>query len=418
MRIFISLFIITVIFSCNKEEQPLKLIKVTERSSSKISDLALVKVLEENNIKIDISYTLYEDSALSLLEKKEVDMVIVPNNAGSDDFQFKLLAPLLPRLLIIYTNKETGIKDLKELFENGKLYFEDRSNLDSLFFEKLYYNYGIDESKVEENSLDELDLTNESDALLVYIGLTHINNDLIKQLADDKWLLFSLDEVENYGYGSKVEGFTMMNNSVYSFLIPMYVYKRTPKKPILTVAMKDVLICREDLNKDVAYSIIKVLVENKMKLIKSNSVYNLLDFEFNDKVWAFPLHSGTRSYIEKDEPSMLMLWVRDLWPVISITVVFIGAFSSLRGFWRKKDKQNIESYYTSLNEIKQKTLLLDKTTDINSLLKELMTLKVKAIDTLANNKFDSSQSFNIFLALYTEVKNDLIDALKEKDKHS
>ena len=42
----------------------------------------------------------------------------------------------------------------------------------------------------------------------------------------------------------------------------------------------------------------------------------------------------------------------------------------------------------------------------------MKSLRSKAIKALANNKFDSGESFNIFLALYAEIKEDLNKEIK------
>ena len=238
MKYLFIVFIIIISLACSDENKNLELLKVTEYSSSKVSDSALVTVLGNNGIKVNIDYTQSADYVLKQLDNGNVDLVILPNNIGNIDFDFRFLAPLLPRVLMIFTNNKTDIKDLKELLENGIVFFENMSRLDSLFFDKLYYNYNVDKSKVNTQSLDELDLNIVSDSLLIYVGLTHLNNDFIKEMADLNWSIISIADVEYYGKGSNVEGFSLMNTSIYPFLIPKYIYKGEPKKPILTVAIK------------------------------------------------------------------------------------------------------------------------------------------------------------------------------------
>jgi len=159
--------------------------------------------------------------------------------------------------------------------------------LDSIFFNKLYYNFNIDESKITSRTSDSLNLNIENDSLLVYIGLTHINNTLIRKIADHNWSFFSVGDIDNYGKGSRVEGFTMMNTSSYPFILPESVYRGKPKEPILTIAINDILICREDLDEFLVYQILETLVENKSQLISLNSAYNLLDFDFENQEMLF-----------------------------------------------------------------------------------------------------------------------------------
>ncbi len=414
--IFFSVAILTVFFSsCIKEKKPLKLLKVTEYSSSKVSDSALIKVLkEEKGLDIEICYTLFEEVALDQLINKKVDLVIIPNNVVSDNLKIKSITTLLPRILMVFTNRKTDITDLKVLLERGTVYFEDRSKLDSIFFKNLYYNFNIDEKKINSKTADEIEFNMDNDSLMVYVGLTHINNVLVKEMTDLNWRFFSIGDIDNYGKGSRVEGFTMMNPSSYPFVLPKSVYRGKPENSILTIAIKDILICREDLDVNIAYQIPETLVEIKSHLIYLNKAYNLLDFDFDDQVLAFPLHQGTRNYLERNKPSIWMRYVNMAWPILSIFVIFIGAFTSFNRKLKKKRKENIEKYYTSLLQIREKSEHINNSGEIKDLLVELGSLKSKAIESLANNKFDSGESFNIFLALFTEIKNDLNEDLEGK----
>jgi len=409
----ITFLLIISFFSCLKEKKPLKLLKVTEYSSSKVSDSALIKILKEDKgIDVDISYTLFEDYALDQLNSEKVDLVIIPNNIVSNNLKINSIITLLPRILMVFTNKKTEITDIKELLETGTVFFEDRSKLDSIFFKKLYYNFNIDERKIASRTSDEIDLNIENDSLLVYVGLTHINNVLVRKIADNNWSFFSVGDINNYGKGSRVEGFAMMNTSSYPFILPESVYRGKPEEPILTIAINDVLICREDLDENLVYQILETLVENKSQLVNLNSAYNLLDFDLENQELSFPLHQGTKNYLNKDKPSIYMRYVNMAWPILSILVIFIGALTTFNRKLKKQRKENIEKYYTSLLLIRERSEQIDSSEGIKKLLLELNSLKSKAIEALANNKFDSGESFNIFLALYTEIKSDLYEDLE------
>ena len=90
MRIIVLCSFIIFLFSCKQEKQIFKLLKVTEHSSSKVSDVSLVNLLEaENDFTVEIDYTLSVDSALKLLNDKKADLVILPNNVTSNNILHK-----------------------------------------------------------------------------------------------------------------------------------------------------------------------------------------------------------------------------------------------------------------------------------------------------------------------------------------
>ncbi len=412
--IYIPLLIIVLLSSCIKDNKSLKLLKVTEYSSSKVTDTSLARILYKNNdLKINVTYTLSEDEALKQLENKKVDLVIIPNNAKKGENDFRTLVPLLPRVLMIITNKKVNTMSVKDLFEKGNIYFEDRSRLDSIVFRKLYYNFDIDESKIHSNLAKKLNINEKSKNLEVYVGLTHVNNLKVKKLTNSDWYFFSLDNIDNYRKGSKIEGFTLMNASGYPFIIPMSVYKGKPKKSILTYAINDVLICRSDLDDDLAYGITQTIIENKSHLSEMNPVYNLLNFDYDSQVLSFPKHKGTKQFLNRDEPPIWFKYVKMVWPLISISVVVFGIFASLRQRLKRRKKQNIEEYYNSLLEIRDNAESAEDADSLIAILRKLKKLRSHAMKSLADKKLDPGESFNIFLALFNDTKTDLIDSLRE-----
>ncbi len=410
---YILFLVVFVLFSCEEKSRSLKLLKVTEHSSSKIANSSLVNILhEKNNLDVQIDYTLSEDDALDQLEDKKVDLVIIPNNANSRKTDIRTLVPLLPRVLIILTSKKVDSMTVRDLFEKGNIYFEERSRLDSLVFKKLSYNFNIDEKKIHSKPFKELLNKRNSNSLDVYVGLVHLNSALVKELTSLNWHFFSLDNIDNYRKGSRVEGFTMLNTNSYPFVIPMSVYKGKPTKSVLTFAINDVLICRADMNDEIAYGITQTIIEHKGKLAEMNSVYNLLSFDYDSHVLSFPKHKGTTHFLSRNELPVWSKYVKMIWPLISISVVLFGILASLRTRFKRRKKQNIEMYYNSLLDIRSKS---DTATEIDSfieMLKELKVLRSRAMKSLADKKLDSGESFNIFLALYNDTKGELIEDIR------
>ena len=403
-----------MMFSCSKQEKTLKLLKVTEYSSSKVTDTSLARILKvKNDLDIVIDYTVSPDDALEQLKEKKVDLVVLPNNVSSAHLNFRTIVPLLPRVIVILTNKEVGVMSARDLLEKGTVYFEDRSRLDSLLFEKIYYNFNIDKTKINAKLSEELDLDKPSDSLKIYVGLIHLNNLLVKKLVKENWHFFSMGDIDYYGKGSMIEGFTMMNASTYPFIIPMSVFRGKPKRSILTFAINDILICREDLDESIVYGITQTIIENKSQLGEMNPVYNLLNFDYDSHVLSFPKHEGTQKFLNRDELPVWYKYVRMIWPLISISVVVFGVFASLRQRLKRRKKQNIEMYYNNLLQIRDKAEVAVDIDAFVNILKELKILRSQAMKSLANKKLDSGESFNIFLALYKEVRSELTENIRD-----
>ncbi len=70
-------------------------------------------------------------------------------------------------------------------------------------------------------------------------------------------------------------------------------------------------------------------------------------------------------------------------------------------------------YYNSLLDVRSKTETATDSDNFIDILKELKVLRSQAMKSLADKKIDPSESFNIFLALYNDTKNDLIEDIRD-----
>jgi len=402
-----------VLFSCNSKKEDLRIVKVTEHSSSKLTDTTLIRFLnQELNVNATISTTLSEDEAINELKSGDAELIIIPNNQEFSDNSFRMLFPLLPRVLIISTNLPDTINGLKSLLENHPVYFEDQSRLDSLIFDQLYYHYAIDKNKIDERPFQKIN-PSQKDSLVVYIGLTHIGNPFLKTIVNEGWSFIPLDDYKKLGNGSKVEGFLMSNTYISPFIIPENAFQGKPEKPILTFSIRDILISKKELPSNLAYEITSKIITHKAFLKKNNSLYNLLDFEKEKITWAFPFHEGALRYYERDKPSEWLKWVNIAWPVLSIIVIIAGGFTSIKSHSQKKRKKQFDQYNHHLLGIREKVNTTENIEEIDHLFIEMDELKIKVINMLAKHKFDSGESFNLFLALFKEIRTDLME-LKEE----
>ncbi len=405
--------------SCgNFSKRELRLLKVTELGSARISDSAIVKVLEHHaNWKIDISYHLSEDTALYKLWNKEVDMAILPNNTPQDEaFEVKTIMPLLPRILLILTKNIPGTEniELKQLFENHRIVYEDMSRLDSIFFEKLYFSHGIDPDKINAVTNNEINVEEWYDSSFVYVGLTHLHNPVMEKLLDHDAKFFPLDKVEALGKGSAVEGLSLIFPHLYPFILPKSFYKDKPLEPVLTIAIPDILVTRTDMDESTVYEVVKSLVENKMHLIQYDNIYNLLDTDFKDRQYNFSMHAGTVKFLNRDKPSVWSRYAAVIWPFVSMLAILIGALASVNKKMQQRKKMRIETLYSKLLRLREKILKISNPEEKDAMLHELHELRSQAFEALLNDKLVANESFSIFLALYNEVIREVQE--KELDK--
>ncbi len=415
---FFVFFLLFISISCTNSRNEMVLVKVTEMGSAKISDSTLVDILQQElNENIRIEYTLYEDTAIKMLEDKEVDFAIIPNNTPmtGDDRNLRSVTPLLPRILVIMSYNVPGAdnKNLKDLFEENDIIFEDMSHLDTLIFKTFFESVGTHFPEKLSYKIHDLKEQEWLDSSFVYVGLTHLHNPIMRDLVDHGAKFHPLDKIENLGKGSAVEGLKLVIPQFAPFIIPKSFYKGKPEEPVLTAAIPDILITSEDEDKYLVYSIVETITEKKPELLNKDHIYNLLDLNINDYVLSFPLHEGAKTFKNRNKPSIWTRYASVLWPFLSILAILAGAFASLKRHLNQRKKMRVELLYSDLLRLRKKALSGMDDEEKEKLLKQMHKIRTRAFDALMENKLNLNESFSIFLTLYDEIIKEIINTGNE-----
>ncbi len=392
-------------------DKDLTIIKVSELNSAKVSDRAIAKLLkEELNTNVTIRYTLSEDTAFQQLRQGDVDFAIIPNNAFFRGSDLRTVAPLLPRILVVMTMniKDYPPGDFKELLQDHHVVFEDLSRFDSIFMQKLFMSFGVDPAGVPGLSANRVDLDQWKDSAFVYLGLTHLHNPKMKKLILMGAHFFSLDDVSLYQRGSSVEGFRMNFSRVVPFILPKDFYLGKPTSPVLTISIPDVLVTRKDVSRTLVYDIVSLLVEQKPQLEEMDNIYALLQTrDFDETIFSFPLHNGTEDFITRNQPSLLTRYASVILTFISILAIIAGALASVHRHMKMSKKMRIELFYRKLLSLRKKILKDMDDHTRREMLEELRKLRSEAFDALLEDRLVADESFEIFLALYDEVRSEI-----------
>jgi len=412
--IFLFLSLGLGLSSCKKMgayDKDLTFIKVSELNSATVSDRAIVKLLKnELGVDVTIHYTLSEDTAFQELVRGEADFAIIPNNAFFPGAHIRTVVPLLPRVLLVLTKNigEYPPGDLPGVLEGHHLVMEDLSRIDSIFMRKLFTSYGIDPAAVNGFPATGIDLDEWKDSSFVYIGLTHLHNPKMKKLIMEGARFFSLDDISLYNRGSSVEGFKMNYSRIVPFILPKDYFLGRPASPVLTLAIPDILVTREDVSKTLVYDIVSTIVEQKPRLEEMDNIYALLHTaDLSGDAFSFPLHNGTQDYIMRNQPSLMTRYASTILTFISILAILTGGFASAHRRMKMRKKLSIEKFYRKLLTLRKKAFGLQGTAEQMRVQEELRVLRSEAFEALMENRLVADESFEIFLTLYDEVKKEI-----------
>lgn len=383
--------------------------KVSEIGYSRINDSAIVKIIKETKgINIKLRFEELEDQTLNRLENDEVDLAIIPNNTEIPDFiqDVRTLVPLLPRILIImYQPDIPQPEKLKDLLSGRMVGFELMDRTDSLFFRELFERYGIDPQSFSSTIISGHDPEAEKKKIDVFITLTHFKNSYVREMLEEGAEIFSLGDPLLFKRGSAVDGFCLNYPKAFPYILPKHVYNGLPEQPVLTVAIQDILVARDNLDDEIVYDIVETIIEKKASLTQKDRIYGLLDFNYTNGAMSFPLHSGAQKYLDKDKPSIFERYAELFGVIFSVLVVLVGAVSSARQRMKQIKKNRIDTYYKKLLEIRQQAIVEPERESFY--IREIINIRHQAFVALQNEEVLANESFSIFLELYESIYQEL-----------
>ncbi len=175
--------------------------------------------------------------------------------------------------------------------------------------------------------------------------------------------------------------------------------------PIYTISVMTLMVTRKDLPEQLIYELTRALIEQKPRFTAiAPSVFSSITDKFDPLDLAFPLHTGARRYLERDEPSLLERYAETINMLVYVSfLVLTGCIGVIR--WRAHRKRDrIDSFYT-------RTLLLRKQaigSNHADLIDKLDALEEEAITSLIEGKLAANESFRIFTELLTRTRSELM----------
>jgi TRAP-type uncharacterized transport system substrate-binding protein len=413
----IAFLLLTTVLACESIDRNIKVVKATELGATKMSDLAFFNLLLElKGIEAELSFSDNTDHVIDQLAEGTIDMAIIPNNVdlpriGRD---IRTVSALLPRiLLILYETNTDTVGNLAELLNDKKVGFETMDHSDSTFFKILLDHYNTDWSNFECIQISQEMVSGDEkintlfDTVDVFVTLTHLRNELISKILDQGNSIFSLDDPTLFNRGSSVNGLTLDYPQVYPFLLPKSVYGGRPVKPVFTLGVRDILVCHKNLNESVVYDMAEIINSKRTLLTQRNRNYGLLPDElgYQQFTFSFPFHKGSLAYIDRDKPSFFERYAELFGVVFSIGLVLFGGVASIRQRLKKIKKDRIDLYYKHLLEFREKRMKGASGCGIE----ELNAIRNEAFEALMNERLIADNSFEIFLNLYKEIKDEMME---------
>ncbi len=331
------------------------------------------------------------------------DLAIIENHTPVEDSITSIL-PFYPQILHILYLSDEEVTDFKTLVEGRKLFIGLEGSGTNRFMQNLFRFFDVDQSQLE--------LTDNPFDMEVYASFGDIIKD--DNLAGlESFKLFGFDDVDRFGRGSIAEAICLKYPQMKPFIIPQSTYRQLTPHPVLTIAVDAVLVSISDLPDEAAYQLTKKLFQNHQEFNSiSPLIYLDLTERFDPNLLNFPLHLGSRRYLDKDKPTFFERYAEVIGVLFSVVIALISALLSLAKWRNQAKKDRIDVFYEKIMEIKIGIPKLRSSREVRSKIIELQNEQDKAFQLLIDEKLQANESFRI----YMEFNKEIIQSLSIRSK--
>lgn len=201
------------------------------------------------------------------------------------------------------------------------------------------------------------------------------------------------------------QGVSLLVPQLHAMEIPALTYSLPGnERPLQSLWVSTLLVTRAGADENQIYHLTRMLVEQRpLFAALEPDVFSWVSEHFDQEKLNFPLHAGSRRYLERDEPGLLERYADAINLVIYLGILLV---TGLAGFmrWRSQRKKNrVDTFYSRLLQIRERAAHEPRDT----LLAEVRALELEAYQLLIEEKLAADDSFRIFTDLLASVSAEL-----------
>jgi TRAP-type uncharacterized transport system substrate-binding protein len=233
----------------------------------------------------------------------------------------------------------------------------------------------------------------DRDAVFVVAGLA--NEWVPILLRQDRARLLPLGDHRTEG--STIDGLCVSHPYFNRAVIPQHSFGTRPKRPVGTISVTALLLCRDDLDRGFVRDLTRLLFEHKDELATIQPEIARWSESFDPARLRYPLHDGAEAWYHRKDPSFFVRYADLLSLVLTILLAAGSALLAARQWVRRRQKNRIDVYYIEIEQIARRTPnatreeLMDKQ-------RKLERIRRRAFHDLVRERVLADESFRIFQA--------------------
>lgn len=220
--------------------------------------------------------------------------------------------------------------------------------------------------------------------------------------------LYSIGTADQLGRGSAAESMSLLRPQFRPVILPTNIYPGVVSEPVVTLAVDELLVARNDIPETVVYDLISEVLRLKPALSAAQpGLFHQLTDSFDASKSTFVIHPGAQAYAERDAPSAYERYSGIAEVAVTVLVGLVsGTYAAIR-IYRIRRKNRIDTFYKRAIGIRKSVTGISDAAAKTRALKEIRQLQESAFDLLVDERLAADESFRIFVTLCNDIVADL-----------
>ncbi len=359
--------------------------------------------LPETKVVVEFSQGTKENITRVASGTAELGLV---QNDSDGPANIRVVSPLHEEVLHLFVGRNSNIRQLQDL-RGKRIAVGPEGGGTAKLIENLFELYGLNEAELVFEPMDEAFAELQEGTVQVCAMVTALGTPLCREiLSTGQIRLLGISEPGMAG--NIVEGFRLHYPFIHPATIPRGSYAThatemvEPSRPLGSIGVRSLLICRSDLPHSVTCEVIDAVVRARPKLIEMGFPEFADTQSSFDSSYRYRFHPSVINHLSR-HPTFLEQYAESMGFVLSAILAIGGIFASARQWVSQVKKDRIDEFYLKLDGIQNRLVSESLTADqLNEILRTLLETRHRAVRALVSENVVADESFLIFQSLLTE----------------
>ena len=304
-----------------------------------------------------------------------------------------VVAELYPSVLHVLVREQEGAADLGSLLATGPVWAGVPGGTGHRLATQLARDYGVENVRLLPDPWTE-----DPSVYFIFGGL--LGPDALSRL--EGFRLYSVGNPDVVNGGRVAEGVVLRYPNLRAFLLPAELYPALAREPVVTLAVKTLLVARHDLDPDLVYELAMALGHLQPAIAAAYPLAGVAELgqaQLAPRV--LPWHSGAQRYIDRELPSFIERYAEFMGAAATITIALVSLGVALYRRRRQARKDRLDTYYRQVLDCRVE--MQSGNPDPERIAARLRGLQEEVFELLIAERIDADAGLVAFLSLSNQL---------------